>query len=373
MDKLTLKYFYSLEDAEAEWLWLENNAVFYYFQSFLWLSEWHSNIGKKNDSEPFIITVYRKDEPAALFPFCIESKYGIFRFLTWMGGKLADYNAPVFSRLLSEEERRDISVMVAGELCGIKDIDLLFFPRMPEYLDDGSINPMNHTGFLKPCTDPEDYLYAPYIILKDWESIYNGINKRMRNVSSKFRRRLTDMGEVKFRITADPDEVSGLTKVMISQKAKGLSNKAGTNPFEDSDYINFYLNTGVKAQKKGYLHLSRLTLSEQTIAVHWGILFNKRLYWLVPSFDINYRTNGPGRLLLEELIRWCCDNNLRCFDFCLGDEPYKSQWTDTRMLLSRYMKPLTFRGVVFNKLYRTLRPLLKRMKGYTVRPQKISN
>lgn len=360
MDNLNLRYFNSFEDAREEWLGLEKKAVFYYFQSFLWLSEWYYHIGKISGSEPFIIAVYRGDELVSLFPFCIKREYGIYRLLTCMGGKLADYNAPIFSKLLSEEERRNISIMVIKELCGIKNIDLLLFLRIPEYLNDGKINPMINTDIIRPCTHPEDYLYAPYLVLKDWENIYTKVNKRKRSVSSKFRRRLSDLGTIEFRIAENLHEVEEVTKVTITQKAKRLFKKVKTNLFEDSDYINFYINTGLKAYNEGYLHLSWLKLNEEIVATHWGILFNSRLYWLVPSFNYNYQKNAPGRLLLEEIIHWCCENKVKCFDFCLGDEPYKSDWTDTKMILYRYLKPLTFRGFIYDKLYRKVKPLLKK-------------
>ena len=361
MKDIRIKYIYNLDDIKDEWLQLEKQAVLYYFQSFLWLSQWYYNIGKNRRSYPLIVAVYNNQTIIALFPFCIERHYGIFRVLTWMGGKLADYNAPVFSNLLSEDERENICVMVTKELCRLKHIDVLLFLKIPEHLDDGAINPMNHTGIIALCTHPEDYLYAPYIILKDWESVYMRVNARRRSVSSKFRRRLTDMGTIKFRIAETLHEVEETTKVMISQKAECLSGKVKVNSFKNNDYINFYVNTGIKAFEEGYLHLSRLKLNDQTIATHWGILFNNRLYWLSPSFDGNYRTNGPGRLLLEELIRKCCDANVKCFDFCLGDEPYKSHWTDNKMILYRYLKPLTLKGFLFDKIYREVRPLLKRI------------
>lgn len=362
MDNLKLIYFNNCEEIREEWLRFENNAVFYYFQSFLWLSEWYSHIGRNTYSEPFIIAVYRGNVLLALFPFCIERKYGIYRLLTWMGGKLADYNAPIFSNLLLEEERKYISILVIKELCEKKDVDILLFPRTPEYLDDGKINPMINIDIIGPCTHPEDYLYSPYLVLKDWESIYMKVNKRKRSVSSKFRRRFSDLGTVEFILAKNLHEVEEVTKVTITQKAERLFKKVKINLFKDSDYINFYINTGLKAFNEGYLHLSWLKLNGEIIATHWGILFNNRLYWLVPSFNYNYQNNAPGRLLLEEIIHWCCENKVKCFDFCLGDEPYKNDWTDTKMILYRYLKPLTLRGFVFDKLYRKVKPLLKKYR-----------
>ncbi len=362
MDNLKLKYINNFESIREEWLRFERNAVFYYFQSFLWLSEWYFHIGKNTNSKPFIIAVYSGNDLLALFPFCIERKYGIYRLLTWMGGKLSDYNAPIFSIQLDNEERKDISEKVLSSLVALDRFDIILLNKVPELLDDGKKNPVIYISIIPPYAYLGDSLSAPYMVLSDWESSYAKVSKKIKKDSERSRRRLSEKGSTEFRIANNPDDIRDITKIMIKQKAERLMEMGAKNMFEDANYQKFYIEAGLKIYGEGYLHLSWLSLNEDVIATHWGILFNNRLYWLMPTFNKSYRNYSPGRILMEEVIRWCCNNNIRYFDFCLGDEPYKSDWTDTKMRLHRYLKPLTFKGLIFDKLYWKVRPLLKRYK-----------
>lgn len=364
MDHIRLKFYSTFEESREEWLRLEKNAVFYYFQSFLWLSEWYNNIGINAISEPYIILVYHSNKPVALFPLCVKRIYNFFRAITWMGGKLSDYNAPLYSKHLSEDERSEITEKVLAGLVKGKDIDLLFFKNVPERLDDGSTNPLINNKLLLPCTHAKDYLVAPYIALSDWENCYIKVSKRLKNDSARAVRRLSECGPVEFRVTRDADEVKRITGIMIRQKTERFMETGAKNMFEDINYQNFFIGLGQKAYSAGYLHLSWLNLNNKPISVHWGILFNNRFYYLMPSYDSCYRSFSPGRLLMEHLIHWCCDDGIKYFDFCLGDEKYKNDWTDSRMVLSRYVRPLTLKGRIFNKFYRKARPPAKNLRDY---------
>lgn len=362
MNNISLKYYSTFDESREEWLRLEKGAVFYYFQSFLWLSEWYCRIGINAISEPYIILAYKSNEPVALFPLCINRTYSFFRTITWMGGKLSDYNAPLYSRHLTEDERSEITEKVLTGLGKIRGIDLLFFKNIPERLDDGSINPMIHNKVLQPCTHARDYLFAPYMALSDWESCYGKVSKKLRNDSARSRRRLSECGPVEFVVARDADEVKRITDILIRQKAEKLLETGAKNMFEDINYQDFYIRIGLRASNAGNLHLSWLNLNDKVIAVHWGILFNGRFYYLMPSYDSGYRSFSPGRLLMEDLIRWCCDNRIRYFDFCLGDENYKNDWTDTRMVLYCFTRPVTFKGSIFDKIYRKARPPVKNLR-----------
>ena len=53
---------------------------------------------------------------------------------------------------------------------------------------------------------------------------------------------------------------------------------------------------------------------------------------------------GPGTLHLRELLAYAIDHGLRLFDFTIGDEQYKPEWSDLRMKLYDYSAATTWRG-----------------------------
>ena len=55
---------------------------------------------------------------------------------------------------------------------------------------------------------------------------------------------------------------------------------------------------------------------------------------------------GPGRTHLHELLRHAIDAGMRMFDFTVGDEPYKRDWSDKEMKLYDHLVAVTLRGRV---------------------------
>ena len=47
----------------------------------------------------------------------------------------------------------------------------------------------------------------------------------------------------------------------------------------------------------------------------------------MPTFATEWKSYSPGRLLLEYLIQWSIEQRLKVFDFTVGDEEYKKEWT----------------------------------------------
>ena len=53
---------------------------------------------------------------------------------------------------------------------------------------------------------------------------------------------------------------------------------------------------------------------------------------------------GPGRAHLNELLRHAVAGQFRRFDFTIGDEPYKRDWSDIVLRPYDHLQPVTIRG-----------------------------
>ena len=77
-----------------------------------------------------------------------------------------------------------------------------------------------------------------------------------------------------------------------------------------------------------------MNLNEEPISFHWGVKYKHRFYHLMPSTpDTEYMRFSPGRILLQYLIKWSIDTNLKELDFTIGDEPYKKDWYNNKNML----------------------------------------
>ena len=55
---------------------------------------------------------------------------------------------------------------------------------------------------------------------------------------------------------------------------------------------------------------------------------------------------SPGRLLISLLIRWSISKKLKIFDFTLGDEAYKKDWSNDSNPLYNYIQLTSLRGFI---------------------------
>ena len=101
----------------------------------------------------------------------------------------------------------------------------------------------------------------------------------------------------------------------------------------------------IKILKTIKTHVSSLILNGELIAIHWGVIYKKRFYYLLLSMkEGNFRRYSPGRLLISFLIRWSITKKLQIFDFTLGDEEYKKNWSNNQKSLFSLIQLNSFNG-----------------------------
>jgi CelD/BcsL family acetyltransferase involved in cellulose biosynthesis len=75
--------------------------------------------------------------------------------------------------------------------------------------------------------------------------------------------------------------------------------------------------------RRGLLVASSLTAGERRVAVHLGVLWERRFYSWIPAYDPALSADSPGRILLEYLLAESHARGHAQFDFLLGGEAYK--------------------------------------------------
>ena len=108
---------------------------------------------------------------------------------------------------------------------------------------------------------------------------------------------------------------------------------------------------------RGLLIVSTLRGGETILAVHIGLIWQRRFYWYIPAYDPAHARLSPGRLLLERLLEDSHSRGHHEFDFLLGDEAYKWNYaTHTRVIGPLGEAPLSLRvrGLAKRELKRAL-------------------
>jgi len=331
---------YKSFDAEikAIWLELEEDGLGYIFQGYDWNALWFDCIGKGwPNATPLIIVVYIEEHPVALFPLIQYRKMGI-SCLEFMGGDQSDYLSPLISREVIHYFY-DVWAIVEHSL---PSYDVMIFTKMPKLF--GSIS--------NPVLDvlPSKLSHQAFaaVLPSSWAEMEARISAKIRADSRRQIRRISEHGEVCFVVAENQSDYLNILEVMFAQKSRRYQ-ESGVRDILCASGVKEFYRRAYKNLSGTYLtHLSALTCNGQIVAAHWGIIHEYRYYWLMPSYvGGEMATYSPGRILQENLIKWCIENNIAIFDFTVGNEQYKKTWTNSSIDLHEYLKSKSLLGDLF--------------------------
>lgn len=343
-------------DSNIETIWdeFEKESNNYCFQNFYWLKNWHLNLNNKTNIKIFNVLVYQSKKIVMIVPLCVEKKNGL-KILKWQGGNRSDYMGCLLTPNFSIEKKNFIEIWkkIKKE---IKLFDIIYFQRQPKKILD-NINPFFY--YLK---NYEDYVTNSIALEEDFNIFLN------KNIKNKFisdtKRRISNLekiGKLEFEIIDNTNnlEIRSTIKKIFNEKILRLKKYKLKNPF-DKESQQFYFNFDNQFFKNGYLHLSKLVVGEIIISYHWGVVYKSVFYHLVPTItDSEYVKYAPGRIHLQNLIKWATLQNILKFDFTIGNEEYKKDWANTNGFLHTHIE-LNNYLYIFHYLFLNLKIMVKK-------------
>ena len=332
-------------ELEAIWRSLEDECDHFGFQCYDWMSHWQRTIGSgARVMRPYIAVAKHAATAVALFPFGLRRVLGV-RSLEFLGGEQPDYNAPlihpafadvpvlatIWGRVLEELPRHDIRTL----------------SRLPDRLNHGS----NPALSIWPARASHRAYAAS--LSGTWDEYQGQIPKRVRSDSRRQLRRLAAHGDVSFVVASDGQEFDDFVTMMIGQKRRRFAETGARDILADESTQVFYRGLRGRLGRNGSVHLSALCVDGTVVATHWGMVYDDRFYYLMPTFAGGiWKTMSVGRLLQERLMQLALEKGLRCFDFSVGDEPYKRIWCNREMILYESVKVRSLRGLLFYTVMR---------------------
>jgi D-aspartate ligase len=339
---LSLSVHAEFDAVESEWRRFEQIADCTPFQTFDWLAAWQRHIGLPDGVRPVIaIARFADGAIAFMLPLAVETR-SVARRLCWLGQDLNDYNAPLLARDFSQRVSFDRFLAAWDELRALMQSetasrhDWIELEKMPQTIG-GQNNPFCH---LAVAANPSG---AHYTLLDgDWKKFYSA--KR----SSATRRRdrakhkhLSEFGAVSFMTSADAGDARRTLEILIDQKSRLFAHKGIADMFGRPGWREFFLDVATNLG----VHVSRVQIGATCAAANLGIVFGDTYYHMLASYDDGELSRyGPGALHLRELLAYAIGRGLRRFDFTIGDEPYKLEWSDVHIKLFDYTAAATWRG-----------------------------
>jgi len=336
-----------LHAVEAQWRRFESEADCTAFQTFEWLSAWQRNIGERDGVTPALaVGSYAGGTTAFIWPLAVEPGRFVRR-LCWLGQDQCDYNGPLQAPDFSQRVSREQFLTLWSE----------FRPRLqsdPRWRHDWielEKMPRNLGRALNPFAQLAVVLHPSGTHLMhlgdDWQTFY--LAKRSsatRRHDRAKRKHISALGEVRFATAANCADAAHTTEILMEQKSRALIRRGITDMFARPGAREFYLDLASNPAARQLVHVSRVDVGNTCVAANFGVVFRDCYYHVLACYDeeSEIARYGPGALHLRELLAYAIGRGLKCFDFTIGDEPYKREWCDSHLPLYDFTAAATWRG-----------------------------
>lgn len=339
---LKFKIYNNLDNEISKyWLELEEKSSISCFQNFNWFKIW-DEVYRKNlpNYQIKIICVFENYIPVAIFPFQVEKKYNL-NILSWAGIDKSDYFYPII-RDDFNFDKENFNNLFNRIIFKINKIDLIVFRRQINYFNN---NPNPFVFFLKGNSKdskiyiinlPEKWKIYEKNVLKN-----NFLKQNLRKI-----KKLKENGILRFVNVKDEETSLLVLDKLFLFKNQQLKEKR-LKIFDNLD-MNFYKKIFKNYNKNNESHLSYLSLEDDILSIHFGLKQKKRYYYLIiGNNNSKFNKYSPSRLLISYLIRWSISKKVNVFDFTLGSEKYKSDWSNNHKVIFNYCKLINFKAFYF--------------------------
>ncbi len=325
--------------------------------------EWLSSCWEvSNDNRKLsLITVTDRGKIVGIAPLIVcrvIDKVGLaLRKLTFVGDGLTDYH----DMLIANEKREEILGVLFERILEERDRwDTIHFrnirgdspnwPILLQILQETSL------GFFKRVN-----VRSPYIVIdRDWADYYGTLSRKIRSDLRRRSRHLAEMGKVEYVRLCDVDDVTGLLDTIRSVHIKCRQAQGGTSWYADARRFRFASLVLERFGACKSLDLALLKLDDRVIAYYVGLIHDDVVYFWNTGFDPECARVSPGKLLLHYAIEDSFRRGYAGFDFMVGEEPYKLEWTSSvRPNYELCVFKNTVRSRLF-KCYHVYKPLLKK-------------
>jgi len=335
----------SLREVEAAWRTIEAEGRGTVFQTFDFASVWQKSIGVARGVRPAIVLVSGDRGTLALLPLAVSG--GLVRRLTWLGQEIFDYLGPLLTRDFTQSIPAECFADLWQEIRSLLQQDARFrhdlidLRRMPEEIG-GERNPF---VALPVSRHPSNGYVAT--LRGPWDDFYRDRRsaKARKQDRSKLRR-LEELGPVDVFTAEDRATAEQLLNTLFKQKAETFRRKGIGGFVKKPACCAFFRELALGPRTTDMVHLSALRVGPKLAAINLAVEQASRYSLLQVSYDEEFARFSPGAIHLTELFRRAIDRGLREFDFLVGYQRLKHEWSDREIPLFDHLAPATVRGIL---------------------------
>jgi len=156
------------------------------------------------------------------------------------------------------------------------------------------------------------------------------------------RNRLADDGEVRFSVSASPQQTEAALEEFMKLEAAGWKGKRGTALGAKEGLSRFIKEAARKLAPQGKFEVATLTRGADTIAAGLVVCHGERAYFFKTAYDERLSKSSPGvQLTLDLTKHLCADESVASVDStATADHPMINHIWKGRLALSETLIPL---------------------------------
>lgn len=347
----------ALAAAAAEWRALERRAAAgaQFYQSFGWVEAWWRCVGAPSGWRLRVLLGRADGRLVLVWPLAIAPGR-MCRTLAAAGGVLSPY-----ADAIVEQDERTAAWLDAAvaAVAGWRDYDVV---RLDDVRADAAIAP-HLAAWLGPPVRTDAAVHVDCAAFPGFDAFFAAMSQKSRQNQRRSRKALAQRGAITAEIDDGGAGVDAILRQAIGFKQDWLKERGLAHEVLESDVaLDFLIAAARAGQADGTTVVSRLFLDGALIAVGLGFLFNGRYNYYLGAFDQTLQELGPGRVQVEEALRWAFAHDVAVYDFMPPDTAAKAVWSRSKMPVESYMAGRGLLGAFWGSFYpRRLRPGLKRL------------
>ncbi|MGE0682443.1 MAG: GNAT family N-acetyltransferase [Candidatus Binatia bacterium] len=294
------------------------------FQTFEWLISWWEAL--RASSQLRVVLGFDKGNLVAAAPLVVTQRrrYGqTLVCVEFAGGMPSDY-----LDFLYQHERDAVQLIAA--LCTDMRWDLLHLDRIPVSSPTLSLLQQAFPGWRGTqfvCDFCPAYVFS---------SEHDGSDILKKKSLRRHENGLKKVGTVAVRHSMCAEEIEPQLEDFFAQHVGRRTLTDTPSLFLDARYKQFYRLLTRRLTLAGRVVFTTLSLDEHPVAFHYGFVSGQRFFWYMPAFSPQHERLSPGEVLLACLFRFCRDNHMQELDFTVGDEAFKSRFSNVKRYNMRF-------------------------------------
>ncbi len=300
------------------------------FQSPIWLDQFYRHLPQTRNADPFILTVHEEGRLVAVLPMIKRRSKG-FLLIESADLGVGDYSAPVVDTSFSVDQ--NLSSQINGTF-GSYDL-LRVRPVRSE-----------HVGLWEKIlgVEPLTLDFSAHAVeleppFEQWRAEH--LDKKIGGMIARKGRRWRKQHRVEMELMSNPKAID----LAIRNLAKLRFGRFEGDPIQRECVQDFYCAVAAQGPQSGANETWLATSDGQVAAIVFGLTHKGQFLYLLIGADYeNHGRHSPGLQMYDWIIENWMDRGGTCFDFTIGDEPFKAQFGAEPTAMSAFLKGNSLRG-----------------------------